>query len=407
MLGCPLRVLRRGRVWGRRARCRVKAGETEARAHEREAKPQAQLEHELWGSASLRARRAGARCAPAQCTTVAPARVSRAARRMTSGRTAVLMADNRPPIATAPTARTLTYPSLAFAINAEYSCRHGYDLLYFQMASPRCAHPTQGEREASYCKLPAIAAALADGYERVVFIDSDSFFLHRNESLPELLQRYRPPLNRHAGPAHTAHKHPRMLQTTRCARRRRAPPDPAVWFASDLPQLGDRPNGGFHVWARDRGSRRVLRTWWHLRGGGYNRVHDFEQHSLQWALGHLAGARALLGTLQLKAMDDAFHHAVAHVDHTKSERRLWLMSIELLEAALEHNQLAPGRGALGSRPRILPCPRPCPLPGPAQPGPLPGLARPGPALPCPALPCLMKLPEEVGVLSGVLSTPAT
>ena len=230
---------------------------------------------------------------------------------MTSGRTAVLMADDRPPMSSssAPTGRALTYPSLAFAINAEYTCRHGYDLLYFQMGS-RCTHPTQGERSASYCKLPAIAAALADGYERVAFIDSDSFFLHRGVSLPELVQRYRPPPHR-------------------------APPDPAVWFASDMPQLGDRPNGGFHVWSRGRDSQRVLRTWWHLRGGKYNRVHDFEQHSLQWALGHLAGASGLLGTLQLKAMDDEFQHAVAHIDHTKSGRRLWRMSVELLRAAFD------------------------------------------------------------------------
>ena len=42
-----------------------------------------------------------------------------------------------------------------------------------------------------------------------------------------------------------------------------------------------------------------------------------------------------MGTLQMKTMDDTFHHAVAHIDHTKAERRLWLMGIALIEAALE------------------------------------------------------------------------
>jgi hypothetical protein len=32
-----------------------------------------------------------------------------------------------------------------------------------------------------------------------------------------------------------------------------------------------------------------------------------------------------MGTLQMKTMDDTFHHAIAHIDHTKATRRLWLM----------------------------------------------------------------------------------
>ena len=47
--------------------------------------------------------------------------------------------------------------------------------------------------------------------DTVVFIDSDSFFLHRNLSIPELLLQYAPPQK--AMPAH-----------------------PVAWFANDLPQ---------------------------------------------------------------------------------------------------------------------------------------------------------------------------
>ena len=115
--------------------------------------------------------------------------------------TAVLMADNRAPIVAEPRASTLTYPALGFALNALYACAHGYDLLYYRMTSPDCEHATQGTRQASYCKLPAIAHAL-ERYSTVAFIDSDSFFLHRNLSLPALLQRYAPPP--HASPARPA-----------------------------------------------------------------------------------------------------------------------------------------------------------------------------------------------------------
>ena len=67
---------------------------------------------------------------------------------------AILMADNRMPVVVQPRAGTLTYPALAFALNALYACTHGYDLLYYRMVSPECKHAVQGTRHASYCKLP-------------------------------------------------------------------------------------------------------------------------------------------------------------------------------------------------------------------------------------------------------------
>ena len=156
--------------------------------------------------------------------------------------TALLMSDHRAPVIGSGESAALTYPALAFALNALYAARHGYALLYYQMVAPSCRHAWQGERHASYCKLPAIAHALRQGYEHVAFIDSDSFFQHRNLSLGAILRAYRPP-------------------------QPHAPSTVAAWFACDLPQLGDRPNGGFHVWLAGRDAPRLLRTWWHLDGG--------------------------------------------------------------------------------------------------------------------------------------------
>ena len=229
----------------------------------------------------------------------------------------LLMSDNRDATLRAPSAQSLTYPALAFAINALYACAHGYDLLYYRMTSPTCTHVTQGQRNASYCKLPAIAQALdSDRYSSVAFIDSDSFFLHRNLSLDGLVQRYAP------APGSPGYPFGGAAART-------------VWFANDLPQLGDRPNGGFHLWRTGSASQRLLRTWWHLPGGKYNTEHDYEQHALQWSLSQLSEAVPLMGTLQLRAMADEFHHAVAHIDHTKFERRLWVMGVEYIAAALE------------------------------------------------------------------------
>ena len=165
--------------------------------------------------------------AAASCAAAARARVSAAPSNI-----AIVMADNRPPVLSNPhelSSATLTYPMLSFALNALYACGHGYDVWYLRMSSERCNHATQGTRDASYCKLPAIASVLrSDAYSHVAFIDSDSFFLHRNVSIHELLVQYAPVEPQRAHSAHFG--------------------EPSAWFASDLPQLGDRPNGGFHVW---------------------------------------------------------------------------------------------------------------------------------------------------------------
>eukprot|EP00965_Chrysotila_dentata_P060631 2009109-Pleurochrysis_carterae.AAC.2 len=76
--------------------------------------------------------------------------------------TAIIMSDNRPPImeqmavrastgesggtSSSSSAITLSYPALAFALNAVYACRHGYDVLYYQMGSHQCSHTLQGVR---------------------------------------------------------------------------------------------------------------------------------------------------------------------------------------------------------------------------------------------------------------------
>ncbi len=51
------------------------------------------------------------------------------------GRLAVLMVDDRAPASASPRGSGLSYPALAFALNAVYACGHGNDLLYYRMGS--------------------------------------------------------------------------------------------------------------------------------------------------------------------------------------------------------------------------------------------------------------------------------
>ena len=265
-----------------------------------------------------------------------------------AGATALVMVDDRAPVSARPRGSTLTYPALAFALNALYACEHGYDLLYYRMGSAECSHQTEGIRRTSYCKLPAIAHTLRLGYSAVVFIDSDSWIRvdepqFHNMTVIDMVRTYAvPPIT----PSRSAD----------------ATAAPSAWFACDLPQLGDRPNGGFHIWRNSLDALATLSTWWHAPAGRYAVEHDYEQHVLQWHVAHLGSleyVRAMqsaqpvrrngpidsgqlpllrgpspVSTLQLKAMDDEFRHAVAHVDHTKARRRLGVFSAALIRAAL-------------------------------------------------------------------------
>ena len=150
-----------------------------------------------------------------------------------------------------------SYAQFAFEINRRYACRHGLDLLYLRMRGTVCHHLLLGERHPSYCKLIAVAEALARGYELVAFFDSDAFFQNASVSLPRVLRAF-------AGNAS------------------------ATWdaaFASDRPNSFG-PNGGVHFWRNTPATQRLLRIWWHLPGGRFHTEHDYEQHVLQWQLVH-------------------------------------------------------------------------------------------------------------------------
>ena len=62
---------------------------------------------------------------------------------MSGAKIAVVTSDNRSPLLTSRNA-IVSYPALAFALNALYACKHRYDMLYYQMMEDGCMHAKQG-----------------------------------------------------------------------------------------------------------------------------------------------------------------------------------------------------------------------------------------------------------------------
>jgi hypothetical protein len=256
--------------------------------------------------------------------------------------------------------KSAQYPQLAFELNRRYACRHGYSVLYLQMRSQLCEHPSLGLRHPSYCKLAAVADGLSRGFAFVVFLDSDSFFQNGAPPLPELLTTFAgepfsanqsgsrsaafgtlPPKYLRPPPAPPPPPPSPSAQEIKATNR--ATPNHAfdwdVAFASDRPfSLG--PNAGVQFWRNTPSAHRLLRLWWHLPGGRYHANHDFEQHALQWGLLHLQAHAPRVATLRLQSMAaqldsrgwPRYDHPVAHIDHGRNFFRALLMSIALLQS---------------------------------------------------------------------------
>jgi len=163
--------------------------------------------------------------------------------------TALVMQDHRLP--SLPRKGTsLSYPTLAAFLNAAYCLRHGCTLLFFHLAEPGCAHPRWGVRHPSYCKLAALASALAMGHvEHALWLDSDAWIQPDAPPLPLLLQASRP--------AATLPPPTQPASSPAAAGRQ-----PVVSLAWDLP-FSSGPNAGLMLWRGSRRARRLLRTWWH------------------------------------------------------------------------------------------------------------------------------------------------
>ena len=148
---------------------------------------------------------------------------------------ALLMADTRPPRPIPRRSSELSYVQMAAWVNWRYACAHGYDLLFLQLAEAGCRHAAAGHRHPSYCKLPAIAAALDAGYRTVAFLDSDSWFRPGSPSLEAIVRGHRGPGG--------------------------ADRDPAVYFAWGRAHRGG--GGARHV--RDGGAAARRRVIFHFR----------------------------------------------------------------------------------------------------------------------------------------------
>uniref|UniRef100_A0A7S4BR63 Nucleotide-diphospho-sugar transferase domain-containing protein n=1 Tax=Chrysotila carterae TaxID=13221 RepID=A0A7S4BR63_CHRCT len=226
----------------------------------------------------------------------------------------------------------LTATMMTYFLNLKYACLNGYQLIFYRLITEGCVHPRWGWRHPSYCKLCAIAEALAAGYEWVVYLDSDAFVRNATLPLPQLLLSYEA----------TVEAQTRELQ--------------GIFFGWDYPYtLG--PNAGFTALRNSAQTRSMLSFWWNVYAGRFSTDHSYEQHTLHWKLIHMHTFRRALQTLALRSMDPTYPHAVVHLDHNAGTRnRLWTMCLATVEllAPRGYPSLRDSLPMLRKKPKTLP-----------------------------------------------------
>lgn len=152
------------------------------------------------------------------------------------------------------------------ALNAAWARAHRYDHLLY--CAHQCFHPDSGEqRSPQWCKVVVIADVLAQGYDSVLYLDSDAYWKHiATGILDGLIAPWAP------GWSVDAHRQARNASHAR---------PPAIYFGCNSPwdacgvnwnfsapqaSVGSASTGLILVRNRRR-AHLLLRTWWHARNG--------------------------------------------------------------------------------------------------------------------------------------------
>jgi len=117
-----------------------------------------------------------------------------------------------------------------------------------------CIHHKLGPRSAPWSKLLAIHQKMQEGYDRIVYIDSDALFNRRDMSLDDFLLASSSTL----GVLREAH----------------------LTLTYNYPWTRKPANSGFMIWKNTNRAHEILHTWWNTNAGKYHFEHDYEQYVL-------------------------------------------------------------------------------------------------------------------------------
>jgi hypothetical protein len=148
------------------------------------------------------------------------------------------------------------YNSLVAAINQEYCKKHNYDFVYYvpylqdkdNNSLYNCLDPhSKKSRHASWSKILSTKRALNEGYDYVVYIDSDCIFRNDNVLIEDIILPRR---------------------------------DKSMIFLNDKPYHYTRPCAGFYICKSNAMTKQFVHDWYDVDMPERNTQHAWEQAGL-------------------------------------------------------------------------------------------------------------------------------
>ena len=186
--------------------------------------------------------------------------------------TAVIMYDTRSPLVEE--SGNYTFWKSAAMLNYDYAQRHNYNFIYMLDKNDQTMESSEASdginsfnkkivqcklqlpnqkavlRSVPWCKLLAIASAFDEGYEIVVYIESDAFFKSNAPSIEDIINKY----------GGSGLEKP-------------------LWVPNNSPYSPTRGNSGMQIWNQSLAtSRALLNQWWKLDFSANK--HPYEQSAL-------------------------------------------------------------------------------------------------------------------------------
>ncbi len=162
---------------------------------------------------------------------------------------------------------------------------------------PACVHARWGPRAVPWTKLLAVNHAMAQGYDRIVYIDSDAIFNRFEMSVDDFLMSSKSALAALEGAALT--------------------------LTFNYPWTEIESTSGFMVWQNTELAKRILHHWWNVDAGDYHLEHDYEQHALNHhVLKDASGYREHIAIIPAISFVERRRQYVRHVSIAHSRVRL-------------------------------------------------------------------------------------
>lgn len=177
-----------------------------------------------------------------------------------------------------------------------------------------CRHILYGYRAAPWCKIISIYEALVEGFDRVVYVDTDAI------------------LDRHEWGVRTFWESTPVVSGD--------PVMASLIMTDNYPWPHRDANTGFLIWRNGLMAMKMARAWWDMDAGIYHHKHDFDQYAIQKVLIDSPDYKAHIAILKTVSFREKIGQFVRHVGSDQDHLRVPRFRLSLNRLGVRHNEFS-------------------------------------------------------------------